>query len=185
VECALEDNEEKTGEEGDILVRAQTGKKWQVRHVRQLPLIHVFGSWSWQVSPLFYGLPSLSPSPSSCSIIPSSLSTMRSTRAPSPTLTAFSGISSYRTESYKPLRDKSSASTPPIDSHQVARTHYDELSKYLSSYLAKGSMSLAISVSTFSRSSFCRTRQLALNSTTKTHEAYTPTVPGIIYRCLR
>jgi hypothetical protein len=66
---------------------------------------------------------------------------MRSTRAPSPTLTAFSGISSYRTESYKPLRDKSSTSTPPLDSHLVARTHYDELSKYLSSYLAKGSIS--------------------------------------------
>ena len=66
---------------------------------------------------------------------------MRSTRAPSPTLTAFSGISSYRTDSYKPLRDKSSTSTPPLDSHQVARTHYDELSKYLSSYLAKGYMS--------------------------------------------
>ena len=66
---------------------------------------------------------------------------MRSTRAPSPTLTAFSGISSYRTDSYKPLRDKSSASTPPLDSHQVARTHYDELSKYLSSHLAKGSVS--------------------------------------------
>ena len=66
---------------------------------------------------------------------------MRSTRAPSPTLTAFSGISSYRTDSYKPLRDKSSASTPPLDSHQVARTHFDELSKYLSSHLAKGSIS--------------------------------------------
>ncbi|KAI0280179.1 hypothetical protein BGY98DRAFT_1095650 [Russula aff. rugulosa BPL654] len=62
---------------------------------------------------------------------------MRSTRAPSPTLTSFSGISSYRTDSYKPLREKSSAATPPLDSHHVARTHYDELSKYLSSYLAK------------------------------------------------
>ncbi|KAF8483316.1 hypothetical protein DFH94DRAFT_851273 [Russula ochroleuca] len=62
---------------------------------------------------------------------------MRSTRAPSPTLTSFSGISSYRTDTYKPLRDKSSASTPPIDSYQVARTYFDELSKYLSSYLAK------------------------------------------------
>ncbi len=66
---------------------------------------------------------------------------MRSTRAPSPTLTSFSGISSYRTDPYKPLRDKSSTSTPPPDSYIVARTHYDELSKYLSSYLAKGSMS--------------------------------------------
>ena len=63
---------------------------------------------------------------------------MRSTRAPSPTPTSFSGISNYRTDTYKPLRDKSSVSTPPIDPYQVARAHYDELSKYLSSYLAKG-----------------------------------------------
>jgi hypothetical protein len=69
---------------------------------------------------------------------------MRSTRAPSPTLTSFSGISSYRTDPYKPLRDKASASSPSPDSYHVARTHYDELSKYLSSYLAKGTI-LAIS----------------------------------------
>lgn len=139
VECALEHDEEKTEEEGDILVRAQTRKKRQVRHGRELPVIHVFGSWPWPwpVRPLFYG----SLAPSTRSIFPPALSMMRSTRAPSPTLTAFSGISSYRTDSYKPLRDKSSTSTPPLDPHQVARTHYDELSKYLSSYLAKGSMS--------------------------------------------
>ncbi|KAI9449387.1 hypothetical protein F5148DRAFT_1247904 [Russula earlei] len=59
-------------------------------------------------------------------------------RAPSPTPTSFSGISSYRTDSYKPLRDKSSSiSSPPLDSYHVARTHYEELSKYLASYLAK------------------------------------------------
>jgi hypothetical protein len=62
-------------------------------------------------------------------------------RAPSPTNTAFSGISSYRTDPYKPFRDKSSISSPPVDSYQVARTHYDELSKYLASYLAKGALS--------------------------------------------
>src|SRR6266404_2925930 len=60
-------------------------------------------------------------------------------RAPSPTNTAFSGISTYRTDSYKPLRDK--ASLPPLDRRLVARNHYDELSKYLVSYLAKGSLS--------------------------------------------
>ena|SRR5713226_5987971 len=87
------------------------------------------------VSPLFYG------SSSTRIILASPLHTMRSTRAPSPTLTSFSGISNYRTESYKPLRDKSSVPTLPVDSYQVARTHYDELSKYLSAYLAKGSIS--------------------------------------------
>lgn len=76
---------------------------------------------------------------------------MRSTRAPSPTPTSFSGISSYRTDPYKPLRDKFTVSSPPPDPYQVARTHYDELSKYLSSYLAKGTI-LAISVFTLSRS---------------------------------
>ena len=65
-------------------------------------------------------------------------------RAPSPTNTAFSGISSYRTDSYKPFRDKSSISSPPVDSYQVARAHYDELSKYLASYLAKGAYLLSL-----------------------------------------
>ncbi|KAH9048454.1 hypothetical protein EDB84DRAFT_1457065 [Lactarius hengduanensis] len=58
-------------------------------------------------------------------------------RASSPTNTSFSGISSYRNDSYKPLRDKSLVTSPPLDPHIVARTHYDELSKYLFSYLAK------------------------------------------------
>jgi Spa2 homology domain (SHD) of GIT len=61
-----------------------------------------------------------------------------STRAPSPTNTTFSGISNYRTESYKPLRDKSSTSSPPLEPRLIARIHYEELSKYLVSYLAKG-----------------------------------------------
>ena len=74
------------------------------------------------VSPLFYG------SSSTRIILASPLHTMRSTRAPSPTLTSFSGISNYRTESYKPLRDKSSVPTPPVDSYyHAARTHHDEL----------------------------------------------------------
>ncbi|KAI0262608.1 hypothetical protein BC834DRAFT_925199 [Gloeopeniophorella convolvens] len=58
-------------------------------------------------------------------------------RGPSPTNTTFSGISSYRTDSYKPLREKASVSSPALDPRLVARTHYDELSKYLASYLAK------------------------------------------------
>ena len=50
-------------------------------------------------------------------------------RAPSPKNTAFSGISSYRTST-------------SVDFDQVARTHFDELSKYLVSYLAEGSVPL-------------------------------------------
>ncbi|KAH9973695.1 hypothetical protein BGW80DRAFT_219069 [Lactifluus volemus] len=59
-----------------------------------------------------------------------------STRAPSPTNTTFLGISNYRTESYKPLTDTSSTSSPPLEPHLTARIIYEELSAYLASYLA-------------------------------------------------
>ncbi|KAI0314554.1 hypothetical protein OF83DRAFT_1136191 [Amylostereum chailletii] len=51
-------------------------------------------------------------------------------RAASPTNTTYSGISNYRTESYKPTQPQ------PQDTRQIARVHYLELSKYLASYLA-------------------------------------------------
>ncbi|KAI0031844.1 hypothetical protein K488DRAFT_78811 [Vararia minispora EC-137] len=53
-------------------------------------------------------------------------------RAASPTNTTYSGISNYRTESYRPSQTQS----PPQDTRQIARIHYEELSKYLASYLA-------------------------------------------------
>jgi Spa2 Homology Domain (SHD)-containing protein len=140
VESALEEDEEKASKEGDVFVRAKTGEKGQVRHglgndVRGCPANAVDPCvWVVGLDRLFYG------SSSTRFILAPPLNTMRSTRAPSPTLTSFSGISNYRTESYKPLRDKSAVPTPPVDSYQVARTHYDELSKYLSAYLAKGSI---------------------------------------------
>ncbi|KAF8995499.1 hypothetical protein BDQ17DRAFT_1545214 [Cyathus striatus] len=58
-------------------------------------------------------------------------------RAPSPTPTAFSGISNYRTDSYRPTRDNNAPAVPQIDYRQVSRTHFDELGKYLAAYLAK------------------------------------------------
>ncbi|KAF8971065.1 hypothetical protein BDZ97DRAFT_1724181 [Flammula alnicola] len=58
-------------------------------------------------------------------------------RAPSPTPTAFSGISNYRTDSYRPIRDgKGAPAVPTIDYRLVSKTHYAELGKYLASYLA-------------------------------------------------
>ncbi|KAH9846801.1 hypothetical protein C2E23DRAFT_851461 [Lenzites betulinus] len=61
-----------------------------------------------------------------------------SERAASPTNTTFSGISNYRTESYRPLVN---ASTPQYatnsDPRAVARVHFEELNSYLASYLAK------------------------------------------------
>ncbi len=59
-------------------------------------------------------------------------------RAPSPTPTAFSGISNYRTESYRPIRDKTVPAVPTIDYRLISKTHFDELSKYLAVYLSKG-----------------------------------------------
>ncbi|KAF7321396.1 hypothetical protein MKEN_00660100 [Mycena kentingensis (nom. inval.)] len=61
----------------------------------------------------------------------------RSTRAPSPTGTSFSGISNYRTESYRPIRDKNVPPLPPIDYRAVSETHFHELDRYLAAYLAK------------------------------------------------
>ncbi|KAJ7076896.1 hypothetical protein B0H15DRAFT_934193 [Mycena belliarum] len=58
-------------------------------------------------------------------------------RAPSPTGTSFSGISNYRTESYRPLRDKNVPPVPPIDYRSVSEIHFNELDRYLAAYLAK------------------------------------------------
>ena len=150
-------------------------------------MIHVFGSRCG----VFYGVAAPAPYRRCAYIHPlSSNITMKRSgsstmRAPSPTNTAFSGISSYRTDYYKPIRDKSSISSTPVDSYQVARTHFDELSKYLASYLAKGSVPL---LSPFtSHLTFItplRTSKLPFHSTAEAHEAYTPAVPGAIYGCL-
>ncbi|KAG6879161.1 hypothetical protein C0992_004694 [Termitomyces sp. T32_za158] len=58
-------------------------------------------------------------------------------RVPSPTPTAFSGISNYRTDSYRPIRDKNVPAVPQIDFRTVSKTHFDELTRYLAAYLAK------------------------------------------------
>ena len=57
----------------------------------------------------------------------------------SPTPTAFSDISNYRSDSYRPLRYLNGVpGVPTIDYRQVAEIHYAELGRYLISYLAKG-----------------------------------------------
>lgn len=59
-------------------------------------------------------------------------------RASSPTPTTLSGISNYRTDSYRPIRDQTNVpAVPPPDPKTIARTHYVELSHYLAVYLAK------------------------------------------------
>ena len=63
-----------------------------------------------------------------------------STRTPpSPTTTTYSGISSYQNSTFQPKSPPNqSANYPPLDSLVIAKAHYDELYKYLASYLAKG-----------------------------------------------
>ncbi|KAH7907886.1 hypothetical protein BJ138DRAFT_1116316 [Hygrophoropsis aurantiaca] len=64
--------------------------------------------------------------------------TQSTNRAPSPTPTTFSGISNYRTESYRPIKDKGNVpAMPSLDPRVIARTHFDELSRYLAAYLAR------------------------------------------------
>ncbi|KAF5388773.1 hypothetical protein D9757_005617 [Collybiopsis confluens] len=58
-------------------------------------------------------------------------------RAPSPTPTAFSGISNYRTESYRPISTKNAPPLPQIDYRSISKVHFDELSQYLAAYLAR------------------------------------------------
>ncbi|KAF8588869.1 hypothetical protein K439DRAFT_1384048 [Ramaria rubella] len=57
-----------------------------------------------------------------------------SQRAPSPSNTTYSGISNYRTDSY---RRKTSSGTPTFDARKAARTHFDELQIFLGQHLAK------------------------------------------------
>ncbi|KAF9070817.1 hypothetical protein BDP27DRAFT_1323049 [Rhodocollybia butyracea] len=57
-------------------------------------------------------------------------------RAPSPTPTAFSGISNYRTDSYRPI-SKNAPPVPQIDYRAVSKIHFEELNKYLAAYLAR------------------------------------------------
>ncbi|KAF9564798.1 hypothetical protein CPC08DRAFT_705093 [Agrocybe pediades] len=58
-------------------------------------------------------------------------------RAPSPTPTSFSGISNYRTDSYRSKDARGSVpAVPTIDYKQVSKTHFLELGKYLANYLA-------------------------------------------------
>jgi protein SPA2 len=72
----------------------------------------------------------------------------QTTRVPSPTPTAFSGISNYRSESYRPIRETKNGTSsnapavPSVDARIVARTHFDELSRYLAVYLARGALCL-------------------------------------------
>ena len=61
-----------------------------------------------------------------------------SNRPSSPTGTTYSGISSYKTDAYRPLRGKEAPPVPVIDSRKIARAYWDELYKFLEDTLSKG-----------------------------------------------
>ncbi|TCD60072.1 component of the polarisome [Steccherinum ochraceum] len=61
----------------------------------------------------------------------STSSAQRSVRAPSPTNTTYSGISNYKSDAYRnPVPSQS-------DPRSIAHTHFDELHRYLASYLVR------------------------------------------------
>ena len=61
---------------------------------------------------------------------------------PSPTLTVFSGSSNYRrTEPWRKVQDLKGPTSVPavaVDHRQVWKIQYEELGRYLESYLASG-----------------------------------------------
>lgn len=67
-------------------------------------------------------------------------SAQRNFRAPSPTNTTYSGISNYKSEAYRPLGGSPMAAPAGGDARTVAKSHFEELHRYLASYLAKGAL---------------------------------------------
>ena len=106
-------------------------------------------------------------------------------RAPSPTPTAFSGISNYRTDpSYRPRDLKGAPAVPTIDYRQVSKTHYGELGRYLANYLASGAycfFSLWWRILSCSLSS----SKFTLKCEIKAHKTDHPTISRVIYGRLR
>jgi hypothetical protein len=74
----------------------------------------------------------------------SALGSYRNANRPaSPTNTAYSGVSNYRNDSYKPLRpnantDSKVPATPALDGRVIAKIHFEELNLFLESHMAKG-----------------------------------------------
>jgi hypothetical protein len=69
--------------------------------------------------------------------------------AASPTYTTFSGISNYRQSSSGGSARRLAANAPPVpavDGRLIAQAHFNELSRYLAEYLAKGASRLAAHV---------------------------------------
>lgn len=80
------------------------------------------------------------------SLLATTTTIMSRIRAPSPTYTTFSGISNYRQSSTASFR-KPGGNVPPVptvDGKLIAQAHFEELSRYLAEYLARGTYILIV-----------------------------------------
>lgn len=106
-------------------------------------------------------------------------------RAPSPTPTAFSGISNYRNDSYRSVRDKPAVpAVPTVDYRLVSRTHYDELGRYLAAYLAKcpfNQKSFDLRFSDFFPLHLRSSAQLSFHRKTKAYATYHSAIPRAVH----
>ena len=72
-------------------------------------------------------------------VLPCNLTMKRNhPRTVSPTPTAFSGISNYRTTDSHRKDTKGVPPVPNFDYRSVSKDHYNELGKYLAGYLERG-----------------------------------------------
>lgn len=102
-----------------------------------------------------------------------------SARAPSPTNTTYSGISNYRTDQYKPLREKSRNPSQAMDPKAIARIHHEEMAAYLENHLAKGTRASLSVLSIFAES--YRTCKCSSFCSGEADTAHAPTIPRVIY----
>ena len=106
-----------------------------------------------------------------------------SSRAPSPTPTAFSGISSYRTDSHR--RDaKDAPAVPRINYRKVSEVHYHELGKYLANYLEKGAH-ITLHIPWFLLQTRCSASKFPVDRSIKVDEADCSTISRTLDGCIR
>lgn len=106
-------------------------------------------------------------------------------RPPSPSNTTYSGISNYRTDSYRPIGKV--PAVPSIDSRKIAKIHFDELQKFLGQHLAKGLDVFRLTSGSVSLNHFTtisRATQLAVQRTREADTSDQAAVSRTVYRRL-
>jgi len=94
----------------------------------------------------------------------------QSSRVPSPTPTTFSEFLTIE-PFISPNQQSSQPAVPSLDPRIIARTHFDELSRYLAAYLARVSSAHLKHHESYLSIKRCRRLQIPLNRTAETHEA--------------